>query len=79
MNLMIKIATEQAFAFLLGLGAVSVIQPLTAGGTILLICIVVAIVNMILLPIKFMLGRHHANEEEPRIGGEPDGDSERDE
>jgi hypothetical protein len=64
MNSWVKIATEQGLAFLIGLGFVSVIQPTTSGGTILLILIAVAVTNLVLQVGKLLLIRRFKKVEE---------------
>ncbi len=59
----IKLAKEQALAFLIGLAIIAIIQPETSGGTILLILVSVAIYNVIVQSVKYLL---------PRKPGDPD-------
>jgi hypothetical protein len=52
----IKIATDQALGFLLGIAAVVIVQPTTPGGTLLLTSIAIAIVNVIMQGGRFVFG-----------------------
>jgi hypothetical protein len=52
----IKIATDQALGFLFGLAVVAIVQPTTPGGALLLILIAIAIVNVIMQGVRFLLG-----------------------
>jgi hypothetical protein len=56
MSTVVKIATEQGLAFLIGLLFVSVIQPETPGGAVLLILVAIAVVNVIVQLVKLFLG-----------------------
>ena len=64
MSIFAKLATEQGLAFLVGLLFVSVIQPETPGGAILLILVAIAVVNVIIQLGKLFLGGK--KEEPPR-------------
>jgi hypothetical protein len=65
----IKIATDQALGFLLGIVAVVIVQPTTPGGTLLLILIAIAIVNVIMQAVRFVFGT-------PKATPEPSGEQE---
>jgi hypothetical protein len=55
MGTVAKIAADQAVAFLIGLVLVVVIQPTTPGGTLLLILVTLATVNVIMQSIRLLL------------------------
>jgi hypothetical protein len=57
MSTVAKIAADQALAFLIGLIFVLIIQPTTPGGTLLLILIALAVVNVIAQFVRFLFGK----------------------
>jgi hypothetical protein len=66
MNYVANIATEQGFAFLVGLALLVVIQPTTPGGAILLIMVAVAVVNVIIQVLKLFKIISKKHESQPR-------------
>lgn len=67
MGTFIKIATDQALGFLLGIAAVVIVQPTTPGGALLLILIAIAVVNVVMQGVRFIFG---ASKEAPQPSGE---------
>jgi|EndMetStandDraft_4_1072995.scaffolds.fasta_scaffold1217012_1 hypothetical protein len=53
----LKIATEQAFAFLIGLILVTIIEPETAGGAILLVAIGMAAANVVITLTRLLFNK----------------------
>jgi hypothetical protein len=56
MSTFAKIAGDQAIGFLLGLFVIYIVQPTTPGGTLLLILVSIASVNVIMQAVRFIFG-----------------------
>jgi hypothetical protein len=54
MSTLAKLAADQALGFLVGIGLIVAIQPTTPGGSLLLILIAVAVVNVIMQIIRLL-------------------------
>jgi TIR domain len=54
MSFIVKIAAKQGFAFVVGLALVTIIQPDTTGGAVLLIAIGIAATNVLISSVKLM-------------------------
>jgi hypothetical protein len=54
MSTLAKLAADQALGFLVGIGLIVVIQPATPGGSLLLILISVAIINVIMQIVRLL-------------------------
>jgi hypothetical protein len=55
-SVIVKLAAQQGFAFIVGLLFVTFVQPETTGGALLLIAVGFAIVNVIITVIKLFFG-----------------------
>src|SRR5262245_37656295 len=68
MSFILKIGAEQGFAFLVGLALVTIIQPDTTGGVVLLIATGIAATNVLITLLKSVFrGRERAAEEVARL------------
>jgi hypothetical protein len=67
----VKLATEQGLAFLVGVALVTIIQPETPGGTILLLAIGIAATNVLIMIGKlFFRGQGQATKGGPPVSAD---------